>query len=237
MLLRLKQAVVPFASLHSVSLVPQTEPHCPPLQIFPVPQPVLSSLLSQPTPLAAHLRQPPPPSHFAVQQTLPTQKLVVQSAALRQAPPGGVLGFCGSAQVTPVASEVQTFGDAQATGRVSQTPPPVQRRSFTVPVPPQVEDPQVVFAASRRQPPLPLQELLHASSLQVPLGSAPPTPTLLHVPCLPGNAHDLQTPLQVVAQQNPWAQMPLWQALPDVHLFPSSTLPQEPPLQTLPLTH
>jgi len=55
---------------------------------------------------------------------------------------------------------------------------------------------------------------------------------LVHVPGVPASAHDLQIPVQVVAQQTPCAQMPLAQSPPAAHVAPLGRLVQTPPMQT-----
>jgi hypothetical protein len=46
--------------------------------------------------------------------------------------------------------------------------------------------------------------------------------------------HDMQIPLQAVAQQNPWAQMPLPHSVPPEQTAPFDLRPHELPLQNLP---
>lgn len=60
-----------------------------------------------------------------------------------------------------------------------------------------------------------------------------PVGTLVQLPVVPGNAHDLQEALQVVKQQTPCAQMPEPQSPAAVHGAPGSFLPHELALQTL----
>jgi hypothetical protein len=91
---------------------------------------------------------------------------------------------------------------------------------------------------SRKQPPLPSQPLLQASLRQLPLGSAPPEGTGVQVPSAPSRLQARQAPLQALAQQRPWAQMPgPPQSWSRVHCAPMGRLPHEPPLQTLGLVH
>jgi hypothetical protein len=46
------------------------------------------------------------------------------------------------------------------------------------------------------------------------LGSDPPAGTLVQVPSVPASAHETQLAVQAVAQQTPWAQMPLAHSVP-----------------------
>jgi hypothetical protein len=70
------------------------------------------------------------------------------------------------------------------------------------------------------------------ASLHWPSGSAP-AGTLVQAPSVPGFAHDMQVPVQVVAQQIPWAQIPELQSVASVQVAPSGALPQLVPVQTL----
>jgi hypothetical protein len=54
------------------------------------------------------------------------------------------------------------------------------------------------------------------------------------MPPVPVSEHDIQVPVHAVWQQTPCAQMLLAQSTPAVHAAPSGSLPQLPPLQTLP---
>jgi hypothetical protein len=62
----------------------------------------------------------------------------------------------------------------------------------------------------------------HCMSGSIPAG------TLVHVPPLPGSAHDLQVPAQVVAQQTPVAQMLELHSASAPQVAPSGFLPQLP---------
>ena len=55
----------------------------------------------------------------------------------------------------------------------------------------------------------------------------------MQAPWLPGNAHDLQVPVQVVLQQTPCWQMPELQSSFVAQVPPSERLPQLPLLQML----
>jgi hypothetical protein len=61
-----------------------------------------------------------------------------------------------------------------------------------------------------------------------------PAGTVEQVPLVPVSAHDRHVPVQAVWQQTPCAQMPLRQSVPALQAAPSGSLPQLPPLQTLP---
>jgi hypothetical protein len=69
--------------------------------------------------------------------------------------------------------------------------------------------------------------------LQPPCGSAAPAGTLLQVPAaLAETLHDLQVPLQLVAQQIPWLQKVDLHSVPLAQVRPLSLRPQEPLVQT-----
>jgi hypothetical protein len=95
----------------------------------------------------------------------------------------------------------------------------------------------VVPAASRRQPPAPLQPLVHESNRQVPVGSAPPEGTGRHEPGEPVRLQDMQTPEQAVAQQRPCAQKPEAHSSARLHSAPVGRFPHEPLSHVLPGTH
>jgi hypothetical protein len=65
-------------------------------------------------------------------------------------------------------------------------------------------------------------------------GSGDPVGTLVQVPSEPASAHDLQAPLQVVAQQIPCAQIADAHSVPPEHEAPFGFFPQEFETQTLP---
>lgn len=54
------------------------------------------------------------------------------------------------------------------------------------------------------------------------------------MPPVPVSEHERQVPVHVVWQQTPWAQIPLAQSPPAAQAAPRGSLPQLPPLQTLP---
>ena len=208
--------------------------HIPPLQLLLMPHEAPSPLAAQPMPPAAHCWHEPPQA--CVQQMLvdpfETQNRPArQSAALTHCWPGPLPS--GGAQPSGLHTGV---APAQVCGELVHAPEALQVRTVRT-APAQVAAPQVVPTGSRRHPPWPLHSLLQASSLQRPAGSAPPAGTSWQVPCWPGSAHDLHTPLQAVLQQKPCAQMPLSQSPPLLHLPPSARLPHEPPVQTLAPTH
>jgi hypothetical protein len=95
----------------------------------------------------------------------------------------------------------------------------------------------VVPGASRLQAPAPLHPPVHASNLQVPVGSAPPDGTGLQVPIEPSRAQDWHVPEQAVAQHRPCAQNPDWQSSATLHREATGRLPHEPLSQRFPLTH
>lgn len=68
-------------------------------------------------------------------------------------------------------------------------------------------------------------------SLQVPVGSVPPAATGLQLPALLLSAHDRQVPVQLVAQQTPWAQMVLLHSPPDEQMAPLGLSPHDPLMQ------
>ena len=60
-----------------------------------------------------------------------------------------------------------------------------------------------------------------------------PAGTLVQAPALPARPQDLQVPVQAVAQQAPWAQIPELQSVSVPQLAPIGFLPQLPLLQVL----
>ncbi|MES1166214.1 MAG: hypothetical protein ABUR63_10675, partial [Verrucomicrobiota bacterium] len=72
-------------------------------------------------------------------------------------------------------------------------------------------------------------------SAHAPAGSGAPAPTFLHWPNDPASAHDLHDPVQAVAQQTPWAQIPDAHWVPAEHDAPVGTLPHELLMQVLPV--
>jgi len=64
--------------------------------------------------------------------------------------------------------------------------------------------------------------------LQTPAGSAPPAGIGEQVPTPPASAHDMQVPVQAVAQQTPCAQTVLWQSDPCWQAAPLGLRPHEP---------
>jgi hypothetical protein len=85
---------------------------------------------------------------------------------------------------------------------------------------------------------MPLQPLLQASSRQAPVGSAPPTGTARQVPSEPSTLQAMQVPVQALAQQRPWAQMPgAAQSASRLQMAPTGRLPQSPSVQTLGAAH
>jgi hypothetical protein len=153
------------------------------MQALPVPQPPQSFVRPQAFVTLPHLFVHTGSS----QHTLPWQ---------RAAPPQGV----------PLGRPWQLISQragVQATAQVSvvvwQTP--LMHFLVVRTEPLQVGVPHWKPSASRPQPPLPSQELLHASLAQVPFGSAPPLGTFAQTPCWPVSPQDLQTPSQAVPQQ------------------------------------
>jgi hypothetical protein len=69
--------------------------------------------------------------------------------------------------------------------------------------------------------------------MHMPAGSVPPAGTGLQVPAAPADdiAQVMHVPVQVVAQQTPWAQMPLVHSWPLAQAAPFDLSPHEPPLQ------
>ena len=64
-------------------------------------------------------------------------------------------------------------------------------------------------------------------------GSEAPAGTLVQVPSLPASAHEAQLAVQAVAQQTPWAQMPLPHSLPSpLQLAPFGLKPHDPAVHT-----
>ena len=99
----------------------------------------------------------------------------------------------------------------------------------------QVLAPHAVPAAYFSQAPLPSQKPspMHVAgpcSSHWASGSCP-AGTLMQVPALPWTAHDLQVPVQAVAQQTPWAQNAELQSAFVPQLAPIGFLPQLPDTQ------
>jgi hypothetical protein len=69
---------------------------------------------------------------------------------------------------------------------------------------------------------------------QISAGSGMLVGTFVQVPRDPASAHDLQTSLQAVAQQTPWAQTPDAHSALSEQRAPGIFLPQEVPVQKLP---
>jgi hypothetical protein len=92
--------------------------------------------------------------------------------------------------------------------------------------------PHTVPTAYLRQAPAPSQKpssphVAAPESLHWPCRSWP-SGTFLHVPSLPGTAHDLHVPVQVVEQHLPWAQKPEKHSASAPQLVPGGFLPQLP---------
>jgi hypothetical protein len=130
---------------------------------------------------AVHTEQRPPQADW--QQCPLTQAPDWQSLSPTQAPPRACRTVAQRFfwQVIPVGHWAVA---------VTQAPWALQVEVLSEPSPPQDAALQVEPTASRWQPPLPLHPLLQASSLQVPVGSAPPLGTLVQVPREPSRAHD-----------------------------------------------
>jgi hypothetical protein len=171
------------------------------------------------------------PEQAVAQQTPSMQRLDWHSPLAAQRSPFAL----GLATQLPPAHMKPAW---QAAVLVSQAPLALQVRVTREPFA-QVAAPQVTVPSprSRRHPPLPSQPFEQASSRHMPVGSAPPTPTLAQVPSWPGRAHDLQVPLQAPAQQRPWAQVLLMHSFPLVQTAPLGFLPQSPAVHTLPEAH
>jgi hypothetical protein len=205
------------------------------VQVLMPPQKAPSALFTHPLPLAAHCWQLPPQA--SVQQTLraplETQdRPSRQSAAFTQASPGPLPW--GAAHPPGVQRGV---APAQTSVPGWQVPSAVHWLVVRV-VPAQLAAaPQGVPAGSRRHAPAPLQPLVQSPTPHSPPGSAPPTGTSAQVPCCPGSAQDLHSPLQASLQQKPCAQWPLSHEPSALQGPPLPRLPQEPPLQTMPSTH
>jgi hypothetical protein len=78
-------------------------------------------------------------------------------------------------------------------------------------------------------------QLVAPWSVQICAGSGDPVGTFVQVPSEPESAHDLQAPVQVVAQQIPCAQIPDPHSVLPEHEAPLGFLPQEFETQTLPV--
>ena len=164
--------------------------------------------------------------------------------------PGGrsphvpLLHTAGAAQS---ASAVQMFlhaatphrnGKHELAAGVTQVPAPSQAAPGVNVVVTQVGSLHGVPPAYFRQAPAShfpsVPQLAVPWSAHVPAGSGPPAETLVQIPIVFESAHDLQAPVQAVAQQTPWAQLPEAHSLLSEQKAPLVFLPQEFPLQTLP---
>ena len=99
--------------------------------------------------------------------------------------------------------------------------------------------PQIVPAAIGRQAPFPSQVPLNpqgGAGAQPPCGSIAPAATGLQAPALPVTLHDVHDAQLADEQQTPSTQLPLSHSDPAAQICPSRFLPQDPLLQTVPLT-
>lgn len=195
-------------------------PHAVPLGLFAQAQPVsLLQVLHE-------------PEQAVWQHRPPTQAPDVQSSPATQLPPGGCLA--GGVQ----RPDAHTSPAGQAAVLGWQAPAAVQVYVLSASEAAQVGVRHVVPAASRWHPPWPLHPLVHASCLQVPVGSAPPAGTARQVPTDPSRLQAMQVPLQADEQQRPCAQIPgAAQSSLRLQTEPMGRLPQELFSQTLPATH
>jgi hypothetical protein len=121
----------------------------------------------------------------------------------------------------------------------TQSPTPSQRpASVSVPLV-QASVPQTVPETAIRQAPAPSQKP-SVPQTAVVLGAhcasgSWPAATLVQTPVLPAIAHDMQVPVQAVAQQTPCAQNPELQSVAVAQLAPIGPLPQLPFLHVLPV--
>ena len=99
--------------------------------------------------------------------------------------------------------------------------------------------PQIVPAAIGRQAPLPSQVPLNpqgGAGAQPPCGSIAPAAIGLQAPALPVTLQDAQVAQLADEQQTPSTQLPLSHSDAPAQICPSRFLPQEPLLQTVPVT-
>jgi hypothetical protein len=232
-----------------------------PLQVPSVPQlaaPWSAHWFSGSWPIPTFVQVPSVPAsahdlHVAVQvvaQQMPCAQMPLAQSlfAVQVAPLGRFVQ-------TPVE---QTFGDTQSVSAlhdvlqapvpqpngshidvvaVWQVPVPLHVRAEVSVEPVQLGATQVVPAAYSRQAPMPSQV---PSRAHVPAPSSGhcasgswPAGTLEQVPGVPARAHDWQVPVQVVAQQTPWAQWAELHSVSPPHAAPIGFKPQLPPLQVL----
>jgi hypothetical protein len=195
------------------------------------------------------------PAHAVLQQTPCAQNPDVHCVPIVQAAPfarlpqlllAQVFGARQSADVEQVVRQLvlvvvshrKGLHDDGVTGW--QVPAPSQVRAGVNVDPVHAAATQGVPAAYSRQPPLPSQnpsvpQAAGPLSMHCPSGSCP-TGTFVHVPGLPGSAHDWQVPVQALLQQTCCWQRPDAQSVPAVQAAPRSFFPQTPLLQTLGLT-
>jgi hypothetical protein len=119
-----------------------------------------------------------------------------------------------------------------------QTPAPSQLRANVAVVIPfgQAGPAHCVPAAYSWQPPLPSQkpvvpQVAAPWAMHCPVESAPPAAIGEQVPALAASAQDMHLPAQAVAQQTPWAQMPLPHSVPPAQTAPVGLSPHEPAIQ------
>ena len=99
--------------------------------------------------------------------------------------------------------------------------------------------PQIVPAGIGWHAPLPSQVPLNpqgGAGVQPPCGSIAPAGTGLQAPALPVTLHDAQDAQLADEQQTPSTQLPLAHSVPAAQTCPRRFKPQEPLLQTVPVT-
>jgi hypothetical protein len=154
------------------------------------------------------------------------------------------LGAGHSAELVQVVTQpevVQGYCPQLVPVTVRQLPPPSQVRAGVNTLVEHDAPAQTVPAAYLRQAPEPSQlpsvpqaaapESAHCDSGSWPAGAS------LQLPRLPTRAHDRQVPLQLVAQQIPWAQIPEAHSVPCPQLSPLDFAPQVDPLHRWGLRH
>jgi hypothetical protein len=189
------------------------------------------------------------PVQAAEQQIPCAQTLLAQSPAavqvaplgrLVQAPPEQTLGATQSVSTVQVVRQApvpQTYGEQDEVATVRQVPVPLQLRPGVKVEPLQVAEAQDVPAAYSRQLAAPSQnpsvpQLFAPASAHWPIGSCPDG-TFTQLPSVPAMAQDRQVPVQVVAQQMPWAQTFELHSVSARQEAPIGALPQLMPVQTL----
>jgi hypothetical protein len=196
-----------------------------------------------PTPLTLHRWHVP---HDGVVQHTPSTQLspLAHCPLPLHGPPGPCLPQVMSAPQAPcvqcmfevqlvrhwVPFSLQVYCPHRRVTGAGQVPLPSQVAA-SVSTPPAHEAARQEVPESLRQAPAPLQKPSfpqgsEGTGMHMPLGSAPPLGTLLHVPTAPATLQLLQLSVQALLQHTPSTQLPDMHSVPTVHWLPATFLPQ-----------